>query len=100
MHLMCLAELVPGNIWLSEIDFEEKSDKKDASKVSRRLDIKGYCIIDGKISESDIINDFLIDLKEGGLLKEGMSKADIVSVVKTEIAGNKVVSFEILVTGP
>jgi Tfp pilus assembly PilM family ATPase/Tfp pilus assembly protein PilN len=99
-RLIDFAELVPGNIWLTEVDFEEKVDKKDISKVSRRLDIKGYCIIDGKMSETEAINNFLIDLKEGGLLKQGMSKADIVSVVKTEMQGKKVASFEILVTGP
>ena len=96
---MDLAELLPDNIWLTEVIFEENVDKKDASRVFRQFNIKGYCVIDGKASETDTINNFLIDLKEGDGIQKGMTKADIISVEKTEIDGEDVVSFEILFTG-
>jgi Tfp pilus assembly PilM family ATPase len=95
-----LVKVMPKNIWLTEVSFEEKIDKKDISKVFREFDIKGYCIIDGKISESDTVNSFLIGLKENAAINKGMYKADIVSVEKTELNGEKVSRFEILFTGP
>jgi len=98
-RLMDLAQLVPANIWLTEVSFEERPEKKDVSRVSRQLNIKGYCIIDTKTSETDSINNFLMSLKESGGIQEGMEKADIISVEKTEVGGEKVASFEILFTG-
>jgi len=95
-----LADLLPDNVWLTEISFEEKVDKKDASKVSRHLNIKGYCAIDERMSETDTVNNFLIDLKKGAGVNKGMSSADIISVEKTEIDGAKVARFEILFIGP
>lgn len=98
-RLIGFAELVPENIWLQEVKFEEKIDKKDVSKISRVLNIKGYCIIDGKISETDMVNNFLLKLKESAGVNKGMVKADIVSVKKININDRKVAGFEILFTG-
>jgi len=98
--LAILADATPSNIWLTELNYEEKSDKKDASRITRRLGIKGCCIIDGKSTETDIVSNFLANLKESGLLKEGLSKAEIVSVTKKELKGKKAANFEILITGP
>lgn len=99
--LVDLAELVPANIWLTEVNFEERLDKKDVSKVTRQLDIKGYCIIIGdKAKETDIINSFLVDLKHLKYITKNMRKADIVSVEKTEIEGQRAASFEILFSWP
>ena len=94
------AELVPDNIWLTEVSFEEKVGKKDASKISRHLNIKGYYLIDGKVSEADAINNFLLDLKESNMIKKSMHTADIVSVEKAKIEGENVARFEIMFTGP
>lgn len=99
-RLIDLARSIPANIWLTEVNFEEGVNKRNAAKVFRRLSIRGYCTIDGKVSETDLINNFLIDLKEDGAVNKGMSKADIVSVEKQELEGEKVASFEILFSGP
>ena len=99
-RLMELAKVIPNNIWLTEIDFEEKENKKDFSKVSRSLDLKGYCVIVGRRGETDIINNFFMDLKEDKTISKGMSTADIVSVENSEIENEKVAVFEILFTGP
>ena len=99
-RLMEFARLIPKNIWLTEVNFEEKPDKKDTSKVFRQLIIKGYCLIDWKVREADTINNFLLDLKEGGVINKGMSRADIVSVKKTAKYGEEIASFEIVFTGP
>ncbi len=98
--LMDLSKFVSDNLWLTDLSFEEVVDKKNASKVSRSLNIKGYCIIEEGVNETDAINNFLLDLKEGAFLNKEMAKADIASVQKTEVAGEKVVSFEIVFTGP
>lgn len=98
--LMTLANKTPRDIWLTELNYEEKVDKKDSSKISRQLDIKGYCVITGNVNETDAINNFLMDLQQDDAVKEGMRKADIVSVERTELEGEKVASFEILFTGP
>jgi len=95
-----LATAVPSNIWLTEISFEEKEDKRDASKISRYLNIKGYCVLGDRRSEADIVNNFLMDLKENDAVNKGMTKADIISVEKSEIENEKVAGFEILFTGP
>ena len=94
------AELVSDNIWLTEVNFEEKVGKKDVSKISRHLNIKGYCLIDGETSETDTINNFLMDLKESDMIKKRMRRADIVSVEKAKIEGENVARFEIVFTGP
>lgn len=99
-RLAALATVVPSNIWLTEISFEEKEDKKDASRFSRYLNIKGYCMLGGKRNKADIVNNFLMDLKENNAVNKGMSKADIISVERGEIENEKVASFEILFTGP
>ena len=99
-RLVELAELIPKDVWLTEIDFEEKLDKKDVSKVSRRLSLKGYCMINENKNETDTVNNFLIDLKQSSAVQKGMTRADIVSVKKTEIEGEGAASFEISFTGP
>ncbi|MBU1888279.1 MAG: pilus assembly protein PilM [Candidatus Omnitrophica bacterium] len=98
--LAALANTKPGNIWLTELNYEEDVDKKRSSKILRRLAIKGYCIIANNVRETDIVNNFLIDLQKQKEIKEGMSKSDIVSVQKTELENENVASFEILFTGP
>jgi Tfp pilus assembly PilM family ATPase len=98
--LTALANKTQNNIWLTELNYEEKVDKKDPSRMSRKLNIKGYCVIMGNISETDAINNFLIDLRENKSIREGLSKADILSVERMEIEGEKVAGFEILFTGP
>jgi len=99
-RLVELAELIPEDVWLTEIDFEEKIDKKNVSEISRRLSLRGYCIIGENKNEADTVNNFLIDLKQSTAVQNGMTKADIVSVKKTEIEGEGAASFEILFTGP
>ena len=96
--LMDLVNLLPDNIWLSEVDFEEKLDAKDVSKVNRKLNIKGYCVIKEHMKGLDIVRNFLLDLKEKGSINRGMNKADIVSMEKTIIDGEDTASFEILFT--
>ena len=98
--LVALASKTPSNIWLTELNYEEKADKKNSSRISRQLTIKGYCIITGSVNETDTVNNFLIDLQQSKGIEEGMSKSDIVSVQRTELEGEKVASFEILFTGP
>ncbi|MFA4991823.1 MAG: pilus assembly protein PilM [Candidatus Omnitrophota bacterium] len=95
-----LVKLVPDKMWLTEVNFEEKADRKNPGKVSRVLGIKGYCIIDGKVSETDIVNNFLAKLKDSKGVFSGMGRADIVSVKKADIKDKKAASFEILLTGP
>jgi len=53
-RLMDLQRILPGNIWLTEIDFEEKLDGKNTAKVLRHLNIKGYCVMDARIAETEI----------------------------------------------
>lgn len=98
--LVAMANAKPRNIWLTELNYEEEVDQKRSSKILRRLAIKGYCIITDNVRETDIVNNFLIDLQKQEEIKEGMSKSDIVSVQKTELEGENVASFEILFTGP
>lgn len=95
-----IVKLIPKDMWLSEIRFEEKMDKKDISKITRYLNIKGYYIVDERAGDKDVVNSFLAKLKESSGIYKGMSKADIVSVKRIEINGKKVASFEILFTGP
>ena len=95
-----LSELVPANIWLTEVNFEEKLDKKDVSKISRQLDIKGYCVMEDRAKETDIINNFLVDLQQLPYINKNMQKADIISVEKMEIEDRKAASFEILFSWP
>ncbi|NQT07223.1 MAG: hypothetical protein HQ575_06765 [Candidatus Omnitrophica bacterium] len=96
-----LAKFVPDNIWLTELSFEELLDRKDVSKVRRKLSIKGYCLIEKNLNETDVINNFLIKLKKANDINKGMKKVDIVSVErKEEIEKGRVASFEILFTGP
>jgi hypothetical protein len=91
---------VPKNMWLSEISFEDKIDRKNASKITRSLSIKGYYIIDEKMGDKDVVNNFLGKLKDSRTFNKGMPKADIVSVKKIDINGKKVASFEISFIGP
>ncbi|MBU3911937.1 MAG: hypothetical protein KKD90_05060, partial [Candidatus Omnitrophica bacterium] len=98
--LVAMANAKPRNIWLTELNYEEEVDQKRSSKILRRLAIKGYCIITDNVRETDIVNNFLIDLQKQEEIKEGMSKSDIVSVQKAELEGENVASFEILFTGP
>ena len=87
-------------MWLSEMNFEEKIDKKDTSKITRFFNIKGYYIVDEKIGDKDIANVFLSALKETKGINNGMSRADIVSVKRMKINGIDVSSFEIFLKGP
>ncbi len=97
--MMDLVARTPNNIWLTGISFQEKVNKKNPLKIFRELTLEGYCVISGKTSETDAINNFQMNLKEGGIVNEGMSKADIISVEKTEINGEKVASFKIVFSG-
>lgn len=98
--LLALTNKTQRNIWLTELNYEEKADKGNPSKISRRLDIKGYCLIAGNVSETDTIRNFLIDLQVGPAIKKGMARAEIVSVERTELGGEKAANFNILFTGP
>jgi len=99
-RLQDIANLIPKDMWLSELSFEERTDKKNISKINRSLDIKGYYLIDEKLGDKDIVNNFLSKLKDSSAVSNGMSKADIVSVKRTDLGGKKVAIFEILFTGP
>lgn len=100
VRLSELARITFGKIWLQELNYEEKADARNISKISRSLRLKGYCIIDGKTNETDLVNNYLSDLKKSVGINNGMNKADILAVNKTELNNNKVASFEILFTGP
>ena len=99
-RLQGIVKILPKNMWLSEMSFEEKIDKKDTSKITRFFNIKGYYIIDEKIGDKDVANVFLSALKETKGINNGMYRADIVSVKRMEIKGKKVSSFEISLVGP
>ncbi|MFA5388254.1 MAG: pilus assembly protein PilM [Candidatus Omnitrophota bacterium] len=94
-----VVKVLPQNMWLSEISFEEKIDKKNTSRITRYLNIKGYYVTDEKAGDKDIVNTFLSGLKKSRV-NNGMSRADIVSVKRTEIKGAKVSSFEVSLIGP
>jgi len=98
--LQDIVSVMPKNMWLSEVNFEERIDKKNTSKIFRSLDIKGYYLVDEKmIGDKDLVNIFLNKLKETSGISKGLSKADIVSVKKIDIQDKKIASFEILFTG-
>ncbi|MCX5693203.1 MAG: pilus assembly protein PilM [Candidatus Omnitrophica bacterium] len=99
-RLQDAVKILPKNMWLSEVNFEEKIDKKNTSKITRFFNIKGYYVIDEKISDKDVVNVFLSKLKETSGINKGMPRADIVSVKRIEMKGMKVSSFEISFTGP
>lgn len=98
--LQDIVKIIPKDIWLSEMNFEEKTDKKNSSKVARIFTIKGYYIINENTGEKDVVNIFLSKLKDASGVNSGMSKADIVSVKKIDMNGKSVSSFEISLTGP
>jgi len=95
-----IARNMPKGMWLSEVNFEEKLDKKNISKTVRSLNIKGYYAVNDKVADKDVINNFLFRLKETKEVSMGMSKADIVSVNRIEQGDKKIASFEISFTGP
>ncbi|MEK6733260.1 MAG: hypothetical protein AABY55_06485, partial [Candidatus Omnitrophota bacterium] len=64
------------------------------------LNIKGYYIIDEKMGDKDVVNNFLGKLKDSNTINKGMSRADILSVKKIDINGKKVAGFEISFVGP
>jgi len=99
-RLQDLINLIPVNMWLSEVVFEEKIDKKKPSKISRYLTIKGYYLVDEKVSEKGLIDIFLNKLREAGGINKGMPKIDIVSVKRMKMNGVDVSSFEINLKGP
>jgi hypothetical protein len=99
-RLQGVVKILPKNMWLSEMNFEEKIDKKDTSKITRFFNIKGYYVIDEKIGDKDLANVFLNMLKETKGINNGMSRADIVSVKRIDMKGKKVTNFEISLVGP
>ncbi len=99
-RLQGIVKTVPENMWLSEVSFEEKIDKKNSSKVTRALNIKGYYILDERSGEKDAVNIFLKKLKDSSEVNSGMSRAEIVSVKRIEMNKKNVSSFEISFTGP
>ena len=99
-RLQDIVKILPQNMWLSEVNFEEKIDKKNTSKIIRFFNIKGYYVIDEKAGDKDVVNVFLSKLKETSGINKGMPRADIVSVKRIEMKGVKVSSFEISFTGP
>ncbi|MDO8602948.1 MAG: pilus assembly protein PilM [Candidatus Omnitrophota bacterium] len=100
-RLQDIVKIMSKDMWLSEISFEEKIDKKNTSRTTRFLNIRGYCITSDKIGEkADSVNIFLGKLKESKGVNNGMPKADIISVKKMDMEDKKVSSFEIVLTGP
>ena len=100
-RLQDMVKIMPKEMWLSEVSFEEKKDKKNITKITRSFNIKGYYLVNDKLGEKDdIVNIFLGKLKESKGFNNGMSKSDIVSVKKIDMDGRKVSSFEISFTGP
>ena len=99
-RLQDLISMIPKDMWLSEMIFEEKIDKKKPSKITRSLSIKGYYVVDEKVSEKGIIDIFLSKLRQPSGVSNGMSKVDIVSVKRMKINGIDVSSFEIFLKGP
>jgi len=95
-----LTELVPNNLWLTELDFQEKLDEKDPLKVVRHFSINGYCIIGNDISGKNVVRDFLTELEASNTMNNGMRKSRIVSIERAEIKGEKAASFKILFEGP
>ncbi|MCX5687037.1 MAG: hypothetical protein NTV71_00065, partial [Candidatus Omnitrophica bacterium] len=99
-RLQDLISIIPTDMWLSEVVFEEKIDKKKPSKITRFLSIKGYYLVDEKVSEKGIIDIFLNKLREAKGINKGMSKVDIVSVKRMKMNEIDVSSFEIYFKGP
>ena len=99
-RLQDLINVIPKDMWLSEMVFEEKIDKKKPSKITRSLSIKGYYLVDEKVGEKGIVDIFLSKLRESSGVNNGMSKVDIVSVKRMKINGVDVSSFEIFFKGP
>ncbi len=99
-RLQDIVKIIPKDMWLAEVNFEEKIDKKNQAKITRYLSIKGYYIIDDKAGEKDIVNVFLSKLKNAIGVNNGMSRADIVSVKRIDMEGKNVSSFEISFTAP
>jgi Tfp pilus assembly PilM family ATPase len=99
-RLQDIVKMLPKDMWLAEVNFEEKIDKKNTSRITRFFNIKGYYVIDEKTGDKDAVNVFLNQLKKTSGINNGMSRADIVSVKKIDIKGRKVSSFEISFTGP
>ncbi|MBU1912086.1 MAG: pilus assembly protein PilM [Candidatus Omnitrophica bacterium] len=100
-RLQDIVKIIPKDMWLAEVSFEEKIDKKNTTKITRSLNIKGYYIVNDKVGEKDdIVNIFLGKLKESKGISKGMPKADIVSVKKLDMKDKKISSFEIFLTGP
>jgi len=99
-RLQDLISLIPADMWLSEVTFEEKIDRKKPSKITRSLSVKGYYLVDEKVSEKGLIDIFLNKLREASGINKGMSKADIVSVKRIKMNGMDVSSFEIYFKGP
>ncbi|MBU1006288.1 MAG: pilus assembly protein PilM [Candidatus Omnitrophica bacterium] len=99
MGLSDFVKFTPDNMWLTEVNYEENASRKRSPATSRQLNIKGYCVIDTNVSETDMVNHFLLNLKESYMIKKSMRNADIVSVEKTEVDGRKVANFEIIFTG-
>jgi len=99
-RLQDIVKILPKDMWLAEVSFEEKIDKKNTSRITRFFNVKGYYVIDEKTGDKDAVNVFLNQLKKTSGINNGMSRADIVSVKKIDIKGRKVSSFEISFTGP
>lgn len=98
--LQDIVKIIPKDMWLAEMSFEEKIDKKNPSRISRFFNIKGYYIINENTGEKDVVNIFLNKLKATSGISNGMSKADIVSVKKIDMNGKSVSNFEISLMGP
>ncbi len=95
-----LPDLLPQNVWLRGLDFKERVDEKDVSKIIRELTIDGYCAIDEDTRPKNVINDFLRVLERSLAVNSGMSVAKVVSIERDKFEGEEVSSFKILFQGP
>ncbi len=89
-----LPSIVPENIWLSELIYEERAKKGEPAKSDKSLNLKGYILADPNSSDVELANKFMAGLRQSGIFSKGLERAELVSVKKTEIDGTKVVSFE------
>ena len=94
-----LTELVPNNLWLTELDFRETLNEKDPKLAMRYFNINGYCVSDEGKKEEDTVRDFLADLEASSAINSGMRQGKLLSVEKSELEGEKVASFEISFEG-
>ncbi|MFH1479620.1 MAG: pilus assembly protein PilM [Candidatus Omnitrophota bacterium] len=93
-----IAEIIPSNIWLTDIAFREEKDNKGSIGVTKKLNIIGYCIIRSDISEKAVVDNFFSELKAKFARSKGLEEGKILSIDKVEMHNEKIAKFEMFFT--